>query len=488
MSWFSDLAGKAEDFLNKVDQGAASALTNPHSRTSSFSSTYVENSSGDSNYASAGFNADTTETPNAYPSSLDAPKYITAAAGNIKRSNSALLAGTANVSSAPLGSASSASSALKPSSSFVRRKKSELDVDDDLLFDFLNSSDPPASERRDVRREPIRVPSPEGSLNPPPAPAAPLGAPSAPPTPPSTRGMSRTSSLSSLSTSTHSVKTSEDGSAKDQSQDTPESWDSGVAVPPEAGPQEPAPPEGPRGQVMSSLRLENQLLRSEVTSLNQEMTSIIQRAKDMQEELNVARLRSDKWNSDQSRTDRAVRELQSQVDDLTEALSAKDGQLAVLKVRLEEADQLLKSRSSALEEAQTETSRILQDHTEGNSLQSQALQVMQERLRETDAALRREQDGYRLMQAECASRLSKVEAERQALAEAVTGAERRTAEEKRRSDDLQQQMKGSRTAAENAKQELQDYKHKASRILQVWNQGSDTCIRGRNLTYVPALH
>lgn len=74
-------------------------------------------------------------------------------------------------------------------------------------------------------------------------------------------------------------------------------------------------------------------------------------------ELNQARLRSDRWNSEQSHTDRTLRELRSQVDDLTEALSAKDGQLAVLKVRLDEADLMLESRNDALEEAQKEKSR-----------------------------------------------------------------------------------------------------------------------------------
>lgn len=74
-------------------------------------------------------------------------------------------------------------------------------------------------------------------------------------------------------------------------------------------------------------------------------------------ELNQTRLRADRWNSEQSQTDRMLRELRSQVDDLTEALSAKDGQLAVLKIRLDEADQLLKSRSAALDEAQKEKSR-----------------------------------------------------------------------------------------------------------------------------------
>lgn len=76
-------------------------------------------------------------------------------------------------------------------------------------------------------------------------------------------------------------------------------------------------------------------------------------------ELNQSRSRAEKWNTDQSRSDRTVRELRAQVDDLTQALTAKDAQLAVLRVRLEEADQLVKARGSALEEAQSEKSRYL---------------------------------------------------------------------------------------------------------------------------------
>lgn len=65
--------------------------------------------------------------------------------------------------------------------------------------------------------------------------------------------------------------------------DTTESSDSGLAVPQEAGTQEAAPTEEPQSHLLSSLRLENQLLRNEVASLNQEMASLIQRAKDMQD-------------------------------------------------------------------------------------------------------------------------------------------------------------------------------------------------------------
>ncbi|KAK6304868.1 hypothetical protein J4Q44_G00254540 [Coregonus suidteri] len=272
MSWFADLAGKAEDFLNKVDAGAAS-LTKPQGRTSSFSSAYdAPDSTDNSQYSSTGtgYSTNTSETQqhpygNSTSHNASGSGFITAAAGNIKKSKGSLLTSSATVSTTstlPLGSSSTASSSssIKPSSSFVRPSKksqSEQDVDDDLLFDFLNSSDPPANERREVRpRDPLRV-SPEGSGSPQPAPpalaAAPLMVPSAPSTPPSLRGMSRTSSSSSLSTSTHSAKTggSEDGSAK-ESQDTPDGSDSGLAVPQsisylsESTPTYKAPPPQPR--------------------------------------------------------------------------------------------------------------------------------------------------------------------------------------------------------------------------------------------------
>ncbi|KAM8833019.1 golgin subfamily A member 5 [Synchiropus picturatus] len=460
MSWFAEIAGKAEDFLNKMDQGAATALHNNETRSSSRMSFYEGDSAATPEYNSQKYTDDPTTAYHVPEHSRNTSSYISAAAGNIKKSNATLMAGTAGVSSSPSGSLASAHNP-KASTGFVRPKKSEQDVDDDMLFDFLNSSEPPTA-RRDSRRDLLKVAPVVELKNPTPPPST---NPSAPSTPPSTRGVSRASSYSSLSG--HSNKTPDENSAKDQAAtDTPEGSDSDMTVPPEPGRQEPLRAEEPQSQIMSSLRLENQLLRSEVASLNQEMASVIQRAKDIQDELNHARLRADRWNSEQSQSDRAMRELRSQVDDLTETLSAKDGQLAVLKIRLDEADQLLKSRSVALEEAQKEKSRMVLDHTEGSSVHSQAIESLQERLREAEQAVRRGEDSFRQMQSEFSSRLSKLEAERQTLAENVTAAERRATEEKIKTEELQQQLRGAKAAAENAKQELQDYKHKASRILQ----------------------
>lgn len=198
MSWFADLAGKAEDFLTKVDQGAATALAqNPEeSHPSPFEG------AGASPYEAAG-----TQHVHASPA---ARGFISAAAGNIKKSNVTALAGAAGV---PSDSRSGPTGSAKVSSGFVRPKK-EKDLDDDLLFDFLNSSDPPVSSKGDSKREGMKVAATQSKNGTPPLSSTPQVIPSIPSTPPSAKGVSRSSSMSSLSA--HSIKT--ESSAKELSQ------------------------------------------------------------------------------------------------------------------------------------------------------------------------------------------------------------------------------------------------------------------------------
>uniref|UniRef100_V9KED1 Golgin subfamily A member 5 n=1 Tax=Callorhinchus milii TaxID=7868 RepID=V9KED1_CALMI len=448
MSWFTDLAGKAEDFLNKVDQGAA-LLVKP---TDEVTATKTFNLEASSSTQYSALNEQTVESDHQAHATVN---YVSSAASNIKRQKTTLLAGTANAPNTArtfeTTAVTSANSSLsRPSAQFVRPKK--IEPNDDQLFDFLNSSEKSLNGRVESKRE--------------------IAKPSTP------QSHSRTSSLSSISTSTMSIKTTEESSARDDpntGQDVSDSSYVSFGTQMEASKEEPpnnAPSSGlsskdeSHSPELSNLRLENQLLRNEVSSLNQEMASLIQRSKQTQEDLNKSRKQIERWNSENSKTDRLSRELRAQVDDLTEALTAKDSQLAVLKVRLEEADQLLKSRTEALDTLQSEKNRILQDHTDGSNINNQAFQTVQERLLETESVLKREQESYKQMQNEFAGRLSKVEAERQSLAEALTVAERKAIEEKRRADDQQHQLKGVKNSLDSVKQELVDYKQKASRILQ----------------------
>lgn len=142
MSWFADLAGKAEDLLNRVDQGAATALSRKENTSNII---YSKNN----------------DYPELYQQNTDltyqtGPKdnYISSAADNIRNQKATILAGTANVKAGPKTSVEAShpvenASVPRPSSQFVRRKKSE--PDDELLFDFLNSSQKEPTGRVEVR-------------------------------------------------------------------------------------------------------------------------------------------------------------------------------------------------------------------------------------------------------------------------------------------------------------------------------------------------
>ncbi|XP_013084244.2 golgin subfamily A member 5-like isoform X1 [Biomphalaria glabrata] len=223
---------------------------------------------------------------------------------------------------------------------------------------------------------------------------------------------------------------------------------------------------GNKDRQLSSLELENRLLRNEVASLNDEMASVITRAKDAETELKRAKEKLKAQLNSASMHDQLVRELQSRELDLTEALKAKDAQLAVLRVRLEEADKRLLSKEKTLEEVKLERERILRDHTDSSGLHSQALDSMKEKLEEVEAALRREQTAYKQAQQEASQRQSKLEQEQRAMAESLTLTEKKLSEEKIKITELSTQIKVAKSAADSARKELTEYKDKAARILQ----------------------
>ena len=179
MSWFADLAGKAEDLLNRVDQGAATALSRKENTSNIIYSK----------------NTDYSELHQQNTELSDGSKatYISSAADNIRNQKATILAGTANVKvgSRTLGETShpvESASAPRPSSQFVQRKMSE--PDNELLFDFLNSSQKEPTGKVEIKKERAKTPVLQSS---------------------------QTSSISSVNTSVTTVKAVEENPSGSQS-------------------------------------------------------------------------------------------------------------------------------------------------------------------------------------------------------------------------------------------------------------------------------
>lgn len=216
----------------------------------------------------------------------------------------------------------------------------------------------------------------------------------------------------------------------------------------------------------SSVEEENRMLRKEVSTLNQEMASVLQRIKNADAEKQRLQNRLDHWSSQVSASDSAFRELQARERDLSSALEAKDSQLAVLRVRLQEADQELTTKRRLVDDLRNENQRLTRDQTDLSQVQGKTVETLRDKLAQMEEALHKEQESHRHAQAEFMQRQLKMEEEVANLSESLTLAQKQLAEQKAHAKESGSQVSSLRCSLDLARQELADYKQKAQRILQ----------------------
>ncbi|GAB1609746.1 golgin subfamily A member 5-like [Argonauta hians] len=446
MSWLSGLTGKAEDFLNRIDQSAAEALTKEES--SRANKPIINNYYANTNPSHSGTSWETPKVPSMW-SSHSVPS-------NLNDMNSVNADVNSSMVSTPLKHSKkfsnlSSAAATTASSSSPTKTNTKKDSDD-ALFEFLN--------------ETTKVSSGYTS---------------------SSNKHSRQSSLSStISNLVPSLEPNEESNGFHNENGAPDSDSvtdspmtrSFVNVDANANSLDMVDPPSdkaivdmealssdPQDQVNAS-QLEIRLLHTEIETLNNEMASIVNRAKSSEIELEAALKKINEYTVYCSKTDQLTRELQSRDMDLQEALNCKDSQLAVLKIRLEEADADLKRSQSMLEKLEKENSRVLMDHSASSGVQNQALETLKNRVSELEESLKREREAYQKVQLEASERHSRLELDQQTLAEQLNVSNKRMNDEKGRTAELTQQLKTAKINLEGARQELADYKEKASRILQ----------------------
>ena len=217
---------------------------------------------------------------------------------------------------------------------------------------------------------------------------------------------------------------------------------------------------------VSNLELENRLLKREVTSLNQELTNVTDRARQAEKGLSDVRRQMESSRQVSSQSDRLVRDLQGRHDDLIQTLAARDSQIAVLRVKLQEADEKSESNQQKIESLRVESERVLQDHSDSHGVQHQVLEELRQKLEETENSLRDERVALSAAQAENVHQQSQLEGERRQLADTLKGTQQKLTEERQRVSEQMQAVKNARSDAQSARKELGEYKEKAQRILQ----------------------
>nr|XP_054758697.1 golgin subfamily A member 5-like [Lytechinus pictus] len=426
----------AESFLNNLDQSASQAIGNKDEEKGSSQGQLMHQSlPADSRHFSSASSVSVSQSP-ITPMNLSATDL--AGSANIKRTSS-----ESAISSSPLAG-QQAQRARTPTSATSKSKKED---DDEKLFEFLNSPSTSSQEKRKKSN---------GNTS---------GRHSRQSSTSSNISIKSARTESSIATNAGFVVIPHQQQEEHQESSEPNSNDTSPGeVPAETIPGRLH--ENPQSQQLSSLELENKLLRQEVSSLNHEMTSALERTKKANSELNQLKDELKRRQTQIANSDAVVRQLRLHEDDLNEEISAKNSQLAVLRVRLQEADQTIKTKQQIVDTLQEEKQRILRDHSDSSGMQSHALDSINDKLLESEQALKREHESYRLAQTEFMERQGKIEMEQRTLADSLSSTQKKLADEKAHSKELSEQLRTIKNSAEEAKRELTDYKQKATRILQ----------------------
>ncbi|XP_006812377.1 golgin subfamily A member 5-like [Saccoglossus kowalevskii] len=447
MSW---LLGKAEDLLNKMDQSASDVLTKTANHDSMYASIPEHTTAPQNLVMPDKMNASQDLQATLLNKSVSAGNLATylASTSNISRTNTGDSALNKPPQSKPAVSSNPSTPPQTKKSSKAFQSKPKKKDEDEKLFEFLNSPDTLSTERKKDKQ-----------LN----------------------GRHSRRSSTSSTTSTRTDNASAEGSvgitisiepsADDHNEHTDGS-DSAVGNEIADSTHNATPESQQEGllsshsQQLSSLELENKLLKNEVSSLNQEMASVVQRARSAQEEMNRLRNQLRNRSSQMTETDSIIRQHRSREEDYVEAIAAKDSQLAVLRVRLEDLDKEVREKIKTIDILQNEKDRILKDHTDSSGLQGQALDSVREKLQESEAALKREIQTFKQSQVDAMQRQSRVEEEHRTLSSAYSLLQQQHNHSKTHTNNLSMQLKTAKNNLDHVKQELNDYKQKATRILQ----------------------
>ncbi|XP_042876897.1 golgin subfamily A member 5-like isoform X2 [Penaeus japonicus] len=445
MSWITDLAGKAETLLNKLDSEAGVVLKQERRNSSASKSSYKHDAANTVPPVTQ-YEKSNLPSSSSVPSNLSSygtgGSPVTVSSANIQASGTSL-------TSSPKGMGKKAT---------PRRK-------DEALMDFLNS--PVQQEQQSPHQHTVTISQADPMISSTTMTASTI----------SSHGHSRQSSVSSVSSfmalsgretpgsATVDIETGSSGSGSGSvnadayiTVETPS--DVNISAPPSTDGST------SNGVMTGSVDSETSLLRKEVASLNQEMSQVLRRAKDAERETQQLRTQVSGLLSQQSSSDQIMREIQQREMDLMESIKAKDSQLAVLRVRLQEGDHDLQAKDTLIKELQVENKRLLEGANESSGLHNHALQTLQDRLAEVQAQLDREKQLHVSSQTELTRRINHLEEEQQESASALTDSQRKLEEERTRAHQLVNQVSSLRGELVSAREELTEYKAKAGRILQ----------------------
>ncbi|CAF0899642.1 unnamed protein product [Didymodactylos carnosus] len=199
---------------------------------------------------------------------------------------------------------------------------------------------------------------------------------------------------------------------------------------------------------------DNHLKDELIQSLNDEMFSLKATKQSYESELQNSKRLQLQYQQQISECDALLRDLRTKESDYLEALSTKDSQIALLRIRLQESDDLCKQKQQLIDQLQQEC------------VQTQAFDSLQLKISQLEFELSTRQFDMDKLQNDYYDVQKQAQDDKQQLLDLLKVNEKKMANEKQHVQDIQQQNKQLKVLIQQLELDMQDYKQKAQRILQ----------------------
>lgn len=424
-SWFSEMAGKAETFLNAMDQTAAAALSGSMTEGDSSSGTIGQDSMASDSTAIVPHLV--TYQPRYTPTPVAPP-----AARSSHSRNSSIGSSFSTVSSRDVHSNGTVlNSIFTPTPHRTSRGRS--DRDDEKMFDFLNSKSVPASKASSNGR--------------------------------SSRKSDEDQSIASIEV----VSVSSDEGRHENSRKGSPMSDGKVddVTDPGPDPSSDAGHDNVPENDKSAMQVDEDVKAADViASLEKEISALT--ARNVAAETEVKRLskRLQNWQNQLTTSDASLRELQAREEDLRSAIHVRDESISILKVRLQECDELLKAKSESYDRLKLEHDVLVDENSRTQANMDQDMVSLQARLKELEQELLSGKESLQRAQSESMAQIGLLEDNNRVLVDEVGSAQRELRSEKNQRKECEKQLKQVKSSFDSLTAEFEEYKSKAVKTLQ----------------------
>jgi predicted nucleic acid-binding Zn-ribbon protein len=210
---------------------------------------------------------------------------------------------------------------------------------------------------------------------------------------------------------------------------------------------------------VNSLQLENTLLRQEIANLNSEIAMLSDRCEYTKTQLNAK-------VSQGREQGQALDSYQKQVGVLHEDNIKKQNELDATHAKMQDSTTQIMKLNAALNSTKTEHEILKSSHGHSNSAQQSAIDIIENKLEECEVKLKNERERILELENKLADQDQTHISEISGLTVNIKELDSNLKVERRKIGTVNNSNKQLKTQLETIKQELEDYKNKAQRILQ----------------------